>query len=737
MKLKEVAENSTTSGITRRKLLGLSLAAWPELKALGAKLEPAGRQRMSVDSTSPAKRITVEDSPDKVVFSNGIVSVVSDKRSGLASFYWGVARKIANAFSSAEVSGTLKSTNYTQHSYQGGPVSLDDAIGKGCRFTMIHSADNQPDLLQHYSFYEGKPFFLVRAEIRSSQAMSTNYMGTVVVDSLGGVDIGTVNQNRVLRVPFDNDMWFRYNAMDINSSDMSSEVTAIYDNVSRNGLIFGSVTHDTWKTGIRFSGSHGRLDKLEVFGGMATEGVRSATHDSLPHGRVSGRSVSSPMIFVGYYEDWRDGLEEYGRANAAFKPPLAWNQAIPFGWNSWAAYAGRINYAKYLGAAEFISQKLAPNGFNHNKVVYLNLDSSWSHLDENQLRDALEYLKSLRRSSGVEFLPGIYMAPFAHWGDDFDGFVEGTNLKYRYHDILLKKPDGTPLPKLDGGVPLDPTHPGTKARIRDYVGTFKALGFKYLKLDFLGHATLEGAHWDKSVETGIQAYNHGMKFLLDEIGGEMFISLSIAPLFPGGYGHARRISCDTMGHISGRNQSTEYMLNSLTYGWWTSPSVYIADPDHIPLGPMANEGARNENEARSRFLSAVISGGMILDSSAYLDDPTAQDLAPRVYTNPHINAIAATGKPFRPIEGHTGDQATDVFVREESWGCYLAVFNFNGESPVSKRIPLERIGKSLAGVAGVSVTDVWNDTSLGRSIGTSNVSLGPAECKLLKLVPYN
>ena len=180
-----------------------------------------------------------------------------------------------------------------------------------------------------------------------------------------------------------------------------------------------------------------------------------------------------------------------------------------------------------------------------------------------------------------------------------------------------------------------------------------------------------------------------------------------------------------MGHISGRNMSVEYMLNSLTYGWWTSPSVYIADPDHIPLGPLANQGARNENEARSRFLSAVISGGMILDSSAFLDDQTARGLAPKVYTNPRINALAATGRAFRPVEGNTGDQAADVFVREDHGTYYLAVFNFNGDAGISKQIPLERVDRELAGEKHAAVTDVWTDTSLGAASETLNVSLGP------------
>ncbi len=710
--------------MTRRSLLAASFAASAHLRSRG---DPGRPQ-------SPSRQIAIDDSSDKLTISNGIVTVVYDKRSGLADYHWGANRKVRNVYSSTELSATLKNTDYPRHIYNSNPMALQDGIGKGRRITIVNKAANRPDLLQHYSFYEGKPFFFVQVEIRSSEPVTTNHIGAVVVDSPGGVDIGIVNQNRVLRVPFDNDMWFRYNAIDINSSEMSSEVTAVYDNVSRNGLIFGSLTHDLWKTGVRFSGSNGRLDKLDIFSGMATEGVNSATHDSLPHGKVSGRSIASATIFVGYYEDWRDGLEEYGRANSVFKAPISWKEGIPFGWNSWAAYTGHINYSKYLGAVDFISRRLAPNGFNSDKVVYHNFDAFWSRLDEGQLADALRYLKILSQRSGIEYRPGIYMAPFAEWDANLDDFVEGTDLQYRYRDILLRKPDGTPLPKIASGIPLDPTHPGTKARIRTYIRTFKELGFRYIKLDFLSHATLEGVHWDKSVETGIQAYNHGMKFLVEETACQMFISLSIAPLFPGGYGHARRISCDTMGHISGRNESTEYMLNSLTYGWWTNRSVYIADPDEIPIGPLATQGARNESEARSRFLSAIISGGMILDSSAYLEDPTARALAEKVYTNPRINTLAG-GRAFRPLEGDTGDQSADAFVREDNGSYYLAVFNFNGAANDSKRIQLPRVAKTLADAGGVDVTDVWTGTSLGRSIGTLNVSLEPAESKLLKLVP--
>jgi alpha-galactosidase len=758
-----------TSGMSRRGFVQSSLAALAAIKATSRALnaEPLLASSFGFGDTPSGGRISAEDGPEKTVFTNGIVLVDCDKKTGLMNVSWGGVQKIKDAFSSVKLSDIVKTSDYTRHRYAGSPDPTQDNIGRGLRFTMIHEADGQPDLLQHFSFYEGSPFFLVQAEVRSSQKLRTNYIAAIAAESPSCVDVGRSGQNRALFVPFDNDVWIRYESIDISgrAEGVSSEVTAIYENDSRNGLIFGSVMHDTWKTGVKFTGANGKLNALSVYGGMALEtydapsgavrqmgGLATITRDSLPHGEVSGTSVSSPAMFVGFYEDWRDGLEEFGRANAAITPPLVWRQPIPFGWMSYAAVAGRLDYTTFLGAADYISKNLAPHGFQSGNILYHNFDGGWERIDAAQLRDINAYLDGLGQSNGVEFRRGIYMAPFGTFSvrrrpgqgiqdshDHLDDFVEGTDLKYKYRDIVLKKPNGDPVTALDGLHPLDVTHPGTKAHIATYIAMFKALGYKSLKIDFLEHGAVEGVHWGKSVETGMQAYNQGMKFIRDQVGNDMFLSLSLAPIFPGGYGHARRISCDTMSHISlppndFPQQTTEYMLNSLTYGCWTSPSIYIADPDQIPLGKgAAIHGAQNLAEARSRFLSAIISGGMILDSSDFFNDPQARELAPQVYTNPRINALAG-GKPFRPIEGIIGDRAADAFVREEGGSCYLAIFNFDPDSGGTKQIPFSRISKALTGKSSVKVIDVWNDTPLSNSGDVLTISLEPAESKLIKLV---
>jgi hypothetical protein len=606
-------------------------------------------------------------------------------------------------------------------------------------YTIRNTSPGKPALLQHIWLDDDKPSISIEAELGpEASTIGTRHFDAVLIKGANCVEIKSGAALRVLHVPFDNDMWFRYKSALVNSlkpqdTYTSEEVTSIYDNASREALVLGSITHDTWKTAIDVSGNRGDITELDIYGGIASPtGVRTDTHDTVPHGLVHRDHVVSPRIFIGSFKDWRDGLEAYGEANAALHHALIWPAGAPMGWNSWAAYAEKINDHRYLGSAAFVRDNLVPHGFGDGKVVYINLDAFWSKLDAVQLADAVATIKSMHGADGTRFEPGIYWTPFAYWSDDLDAWVEGTGMKYRYRDILLKAPDGSLLPKVDGGLAIDPSHPGAKMRTSFFLKQFQQLGFHYLKLDFLSHGALEGAHDDPSIQTGVQAYNKGMQQIVEETGGRMFLSLSIAPLFPSGYGHARRLSCDTKGEISGGDQTTEYMLNSLTYGWWTSKNLYIADPDHVVLGKNADHGARSVTEGRSRLLSAIISGGMILDSSRLADDPQGQEFARAVYDSRNLFAVASEGRAFRPVEGDTGDKAAAIFIRPSAHGVYLAVFNYDEKESQIITVPLARIDPGLA-AASIAVTDVSTGKALAPAYGTVSIELSAAESKLLEL----
>src|SRR5690606_30196519 len=198
----------------------------------------------------------------------------------------------------------------------------------------------------------------------------------------------------------------------------------------------------------------------------------------------------------------------------------------------WGALKSNVTFDIIAETSHFFKDHLQ-HVFHNQGRVYINLDSYWDNLNDTQLARLVELI----RANGQ--IPGIYWAPFAYWGSNMKQFVEGTDYKYTYGDIVLRDENGNILPTLDGAYAVDPTHPGTKQRIDHFIGRFKRLGFEYIKLDFLSHGALEGAHYDPQVMTGIQAYNQGMAYVLDQIDGTMIIAASIAPLFPSQYAHSR------------------------------------------------------------------------------------------------------------------------------------------------------------------------------------------------------
>jgi alpha-galactosidase len=621
---------------------------------------------------------------------------------------------------------SLTASGYSTHVCTTSDVTpIKDAFGMGTQIIIAHLTPGRLLMRQVFRIYSNHPYFFVRLEIRGPLPLSTNDISPVVLNGAppaqDALDLGRGERPRTLFVPYDNDNFVRYSS---DYATTSHEVTAVYDNANRHGFVLGSVTHDLWKTGIQMGASTPHsLASLRIYGGA----TGPDTHDTQPHGFVSGKTVSSPQIFIGYFLDWRGGMRAYGHANALVCPPLVWHRAVPFGWNSWAAYMATVNGPDYLAASGFIKSSLSSSDPNVWKNAFVNFDSFWDNLSDTQLAAVVRQVHATGQKAG------IYWTPFVYWGSDLKQTVEGTGGRYTYQDIVLKDASGRPLPTLDGAFALDPSHPGTLQRIDWECSRFVSLGFDFIKLDFMSHGAREGAHFDPHITTGTAAYNLGMARLDADlspakIGRPFFISLSIAPLFPAGYADSRRISCDTFGAIS----NTEYMLNSLTYAWWEGGSIYaFNDGDHAVLYQAHGQPITSYDEGLSRLNATVVAGSLVLDSDD-LTNVKAQERVRTLLGNQEVMALARVGKPFLPVEGDTGTQATDTFVRQDpiSGACYVGVFNYSPSAPVTKQIVLARLG--LNPQSHYRVYDLWTHRKWSVQ-GRLTLTLNPAASTLLRL----
>lgn len=656
---------------------------------------------------------------ETIVASNAHVKLGIDLKTGLYRVSWGENASLPGAagFIRLEDQRIRRTTDYTEHTVTDSKVK--DGFGEGTKIELTHRKSGEPDLIHTFWVYRDRPEIYISLTARSESRIATNFFSPVE----SSVQLSKGDPLQVLFVPFDNDMFVRYNSQNWGPEADTFETTAIYDNESRNGLVVGSVDHDLWKTGIAVRDRQAKqIGKMTVYGGAAGHW----SHDKEVHGLVGGKTIKTARIFVGWFPDWRDGMESYARSNALVKPPLAWSEGVPFGWNSWGAVKMNLTNSLAVAATDFLSKTLVPAGFKSTTPTYVNLDAFWDNMKEEEL---VAFVENAHKAG---LRAGIYWTPFAAWGDDLNSAVEGVQGKFRYWDLVIKDSKGQPLPKVDNGWPLDPTHPVTKERNTYYYKKFLRLGFDYLKLDFLSHASYEGQRYDKSVQTGIQAYNIGMQDTVDafdpkKIGKPFFLSLGIAPLFPHGYGHARRMSCDAFSNIA----ATEYMLNSLTYSWWSHRHLYpFNDPDHLPVYQPSGGGVVPAIEALSRMVSGVISGGMLLNG----DDLTNAEARRRVqslFTNPEMLALAKKGLTFRPIEAGTGAAATDAFVLHDpvDKSYYLAVFNYSG-SKVMKSVELGRAGIPT------DVRYAAFDLASGKTVSVSRsvrLELEGTQCALLRL----
>ncbi len=567
--------------------------------------------------------------------------------------------------------------------------SVNDAFGKGSLLQVTYRDGKLPTLVQSFYQYTGKDYLLTDFTLEAASGnVASNYMAPVNLNDMTQV-LGKGN-NRALFVPFDNDKWIRFQSHPLDFATLTSyETTAVFNGDTRKGLVVGSVEHDFWKSAVIMNkAENGNTYTLTCYGGAAD----STTRDLLPHGAKEGQVIKSPKVMLGVFNDWRTGMDAYGAANATIAPPKAWKKAMPVGWNSWGVLQFKISYEKALEVSDFFHENLQPNHFvNSDGELVIGLDSGWDRFTEEQLKDFVKHCKANGQ------MAGIYWTPFTDWGKNPDRNIKEAP-EYKFKDVYLYA-HGQPQ-DLDGAYAIDPTHPAIEQRMQKVADLFHRCGFQYVKVDFMAHGAINADKWyDPKVKSGIAAYNYGMQ-LLDKYFGDMYINLSIAPIFPAQYAQSRRIACDAWNKI----KDTEYTLNAVSYGWWINKIYTFNDADHVVL----QEASEGEN--RARVTSAVITGLYISgDDFSKGGSDEGKKKAMEFLTNAEVNR-SVTGHGFRPVEG-TGARSEDQFMYTDASGdVYYAVFNYT-ENARTIQIPFERLGIERNKYHS-SLRDLWAHTDL-------------------------
>ncbi len=555
---------------------------------------------------------------------------------------------------------------------------LQDEFGTGKMLTITGKTTQAPitTITHTYYIYSNKDYILTDVVLESDEELKINYIAPIRTTASSQIlDAGT---NYFIYVPFDNDGWTRYETKLFGDWHPTCyEVTALFNNDTRRGLITGSIEHDTWKTGVTAeTASETTLSSLLVFNGVTSKG---GTRDNDIHGAVKGTRIESSKMMIGYFADWRRGMETYGDLCATVHPKLPFAGAKPFGWNSWGVIKTQITPTKAIETSDYFAEKLQPVGFcGADSVVYIGLDSYWN--ENFAIRDHGKFLKNCQNHNQKA---GIYWTPFVDWGKNESGQMpSGGAGSYTWGDAWLRDSNGNPQ-EIAGGIALDPTHPATLGRIKAEIEKYISWGYEFVKLDFLVHGALEGQHYDESVYTGIQAYNKGMQYIAELAGDKMFINLSIAPLFPAHHAHGRRIACDAFSSL----ENSEYTLNSTAYGWWLDHCYSYNDADHVVLLGQAL------TINRVRLTSSYITGIVILgdDLSTDGDNDTKVRLE-ELAANNEVVKMAHQTKAFYPVFANQGHPAPNQFMYTVADTTYMAVLNYESGKRYEFTMDFDRLG---------------------------------------------
>ncbi|MDE5983464.1 MAG: hypothetical protein K2G92_10215, partial [Duncaniella sp.] len=298
--------------------------------------------------------------------------------------------------------------------------SVNDAFGKGKKYTYVYSGlPGRDNIEQTFYVYPKLPYMLVEASVVAAKGKtSSTNICPIVSETATVMPIGE-GDNRVYNMPFANDNWATFHAEAWDGKPVTScEATAFYNTDSRKGVVIGSVDHSTWKSAVHsVPTGKNSLDNLKVEAGYISDRTWDIVANkacSERHGAVKGERVTSPRFMLGYFDDWRNGLETYGDANTVLCPKYEWDKdEALFGWQSWGGMEWGLNRKSCLSVIDFFGKELLPAGFcNKDGRCFIVLDSGWNALSDDDLRAFVAKCKELGMAAGA------YTTPFSYWGGE-------------------------------------------------------------------------------------------------------------------------------------------------------------------------------------------------------------------------------------------------------------------------------------------------------------------------------
>ena len=646
-------------------------------------------------------------------------------------------------------------------------TDFSDELGSGKRLELVYT-DGTARFIQSFNIYSDQPYMVAQGTVSAidgSRIESNHFIALATRDNVKPMSSSDV---RMVSVPFDNDGHGRYCVFNLVCPITSYEVGYALNLSTGRGLIAGSIDHDKWKSGIEMDGTKSstmtRLEMISGYTSAATRDYDNKQNIVYPHGYVKGTEVSSARFLVGLFDDWREGMNTFAESCATVCPPAPWDKGNPMGWSSWGVMMNHVKPKAVLETVKWMGDNLRPLGFhdNDNQCV-VSLDSfcegwGFSQAELISLHNCLgtePWRNGRDWADGLDMRLGMY-GGMVIWDWTLDSTVEGCGQDgipdYKWGDCALLVNGKTHSVAGGSYLAIDPTHPAFKANVECYMKRWsEKYDIKYIKMDFINAGICEGDSWyDPEITTGVMAYSYGMKIIYDLAKKyDMYIVESMSPLFPYQYAHGRRTCCDRFSELD----ESEYVMNAMTWGWWTDRLYAVNDPDQLVLCKDGHNMQETLGVNRVRATTGVCTGAFIIGDSfsercVYTDGnghkqgdvvafpEESKKRALQIFGNADINEYVRENigsfEPVDPERMTSGQQTCKIFRKENDQYVYVAIFNWDRNAAVrNATLRFDRLGIDPTNAG--EIKELWLNEPVTRRPNYFSYEVPAGDCRVYRI----
>lgn len=537
--------------------------------------------------------------------------------------------------------------------------SIDDGYGRGTSLIATYSFPNGFLIKSKLTLYEDRPTLFVQAAVQGTitgYKLDAIYPLVVSQSQKGLLELGGVKDWRVFCqdwqswstaqvIPLNKRMkrtWLKVPKIIVHSTQeklkkgeyLSDNVASIKNLATQQFITMGAISMCKHLTHIELKVNYRKNQLLEIT-------MRSLAGKIPLPAKAEVNSEKFALILNGMSAI--ESLSSYATLVQKEMGATSWS-GVPVGWCTWYYYFTRVSQEAVLQNLKFLATR------KDLPIEYVQVDDGyfpargfnsrigdWLEVNKRFPR-GLEWLANEIRAEG--FQPGLWLAPFI--------VSKASDLYQQHPDWIIRNSKGDPIVvniPVEWGTfnkiyALDTTHPGVQEWLRRiFTKIVKEWGFRFLKLDFIYGAAIEGRRYDPT-QTRIEAYRRGLEIIRETVGDDIFILGCGAPLGPSiGLVNGMRVSGDTFFAF---NQPILYwFLNHLFFaGLGEQPSMvsalkttmvrsfmhqkfWLNDPDCLLVRQKRSLLKQHEIEFEVTFMG--LCGGILL-SSDNLPELRPQDL---------------------------------------------------------------------------------------------------------------